>query len=307
MPPSLFIISIIAAAICIVALTHASLLIISYSRWSEDGRVDQRHQKKAGEPQETPATNDDSVSRSADFTALIDTIAAEGRANRAEERREDDAKRLREYATILLLGLTVIVVSWQVYEMRAVYDPIKEQASAAAINAAAASRQADNAERALIQATRAWVGPSEANLEADPKNETPVDARITYQNTGKEPAIQFAFTTPDRFTTTDEDDRSGRNSARIAGDVNACRTTLPSPNGQVIYPTSFSAYTVGVTFPKEMIGQEEAEGKKFLIIQGCFVYVTTGRVHHSMWCYLYKTGQTKKEHLNICAVGNYAD
>jgi hypothetical protein len=207
-----------------------------------------------------------------------------------------------------LLLFTLGALVKQVAEMMKVYDPIKDQADAAAESAKAAARQANDAERATIQAARAWVGPSDAAPDGDVKPaDAPLSAIVRYQNSGREPATRFISATPDRFAVSDEDDRIGNAWKHIEGDVANCMTTLPPPNGQVVYPSSFSAYSVVITFPKEMLEQDALTGNKMLIIQGCFVYVTTGMVHHSTWCYYYRAGTTKRDHLSICTAGNYAD
>jgi hypothetical protein len=126
---------------------------------------------------------------SADFTALIDAITAEGRAYRKEEQREDRSKKVREWITIILIALTFGAVVSQVREMIKVYEPIKSQAEAALIQAEAAKVQSEAAKtqaqglqdqtqlakeaaiashQSLIAAQRAWVGPSGAIVQGSP-------------------------------------------------------------------------------------------------------------------------------------------
>src|ERR1700733_3664805 len=99
---------------------------------------------------------------SSDFATLVDTIKSEGRAYRKEEQREDSGKRLREWITIGVIGLTFIAICYQVREMIKVYEPIRDQAiatdeSAKATTVAAeaateqskiATRQVENSEKA---------------------------------------------------------------------------------------------------------------------------------------------------------------
>jgi hypothetical protein len=108
-------------------------------------------EKKVTAQDEERRGGEEKLSRPAiDLAALIDAINTEGSANRRENRREDGAKRFREWITIVLLGITATAVFWQVHEMIKVYGPVKDQADAAI-------RQSENAERALIAANRPWV------------------------------------------------------------------------------------------------------------------------------------------------------
>jgi hypothetical protein len=79
-----------------------------------------------------PRGDDPPNSPSADFAALINAIAAEGRAYRAEEQSEDRGKTFRDWVTIGLLIATTAGIYWQISELIKVYGPIKEQADAAA-------------------------------------------------------------------------------------------------------------------------------------------------------------------------------
>lgn len=50
---------------------------------------------------------------------------------------------------------------------------------------------ADAANRQLLAATRAWVGPFSASFHG--LNNLPMSTTIDYRNSGKEPAIDFSF------------------------------------------------------------------------------------------------------------------
>ena len=153
------------------------------------------------------AEDNENWAPSADFAALIKTIKNQGRAYRREEQREDRGHARRERITIGLLFLTVIGIFWQIYEMIHVYGPIHEQAVASGKQAtasekaaeattraaAAATRQSENSDRAMIQAQRAWLGPRNATFSAEPKIGEFIDVTIEYQNTGREPALNFAY------------------------------------------------------------------------------------------------------------------
>jgi hypothetical protein len=78
----------IAAAILIIALTHCSLLVISATKWKRQAEVYRRHQETTPESLKRDTSDDDRHTAPVDFSALINAIKAEGRANRAEERLE---------------------------------------------------------------------------------------------------------------------------------------------------------------------------------------------------------------------------
>ncbi len=87
--------------------------------------IDQSNNEIAGDREERESGYDQQGRASPDFAALIYAINSQARANRTEERREDDGKIVRESLTIMLLCATLLALSWQVYEMIRVYDPIK--------------------------------------------------------------------------------------------------------------------------------------------------------------------------------------
>jgi hypothetical protein len=136
-------------------------------------------QEPGGGEAERPRRDHEPNGPSADFAALIHTIAREGAANRAEGNAEDKGKKFRDWITILLLIATTGGVYWQIHEMIKVYEPIAEQAQAAKDN-----RVADH---------RAWIGVVSAT--ADPIVETspptPIGTTNVYANTGRDPAQYF--------------------------------------------------------------------------------------------------------------------
>jgi hypothetical protein len=255
---------------------------------------------------------------SSDFAALIHTIKNEGRAYRKEEQREDRGKKFREWVTIVLIGLTFSAVCYQVYEMIKVYEPIKEQADAAkkaadattrAADAATkqseiATRQAENADKAIFQSQRAWIGPSNASFTSEPKTEEPIEISILYQNTGREPALNFSYNV-DIFAVTENGPDFGN---RVNPFMTTCLATNSVAPGQVVYPSSgFSQYTLGAKSDKTLVDDLIVNGDKVIVVQGCFLYTTGQTVHHSFFCFFYKNKFTRIGNLNICQSGHYAD
>lgn len=245
-----------------------------------------------------------------DLSALVDAIRAEGRASLAEERREDRGKRRREWITIGLIALTLFAIWLQVREMQRAYGPIAKQADTSALSAAATKEAADaalsqvkDAENALELAQRAWVGPSNAAFAAEPQAGKPIDISITYQNSGREPALNFGYNL-DTFVTVQSGDLTKTASARMGSYEQMCQTTSASTGGSVVYPsTGFSSYTLSDALPSSTLDARFSERHEILVIQGCFWYRTFDAQKHSYFCYFYRPKKTKIADLNICVIG----
>jgi hypothetical protein len=258
---------------------------------------------------------------SSDFATLIDAIKSEGRAHRKEEQREDQGKKLREWITIIVIGLTFIAICYQVHEMIKVYEPIKAQAEAAKIAADAtkraadaatkqseiATRQSDNSDKALLQAQRAWVGPRDARLEGKPVPGQKNKFIVEYQNTGKEPALAFFFEASPLITTVAED-MNGVLTTRMMIALQKCLATPARILAGVVFPTSgFNSNALNIAVDEKLIDDDVATGAKILVVNGCFAYQTGNVTHHSAFCYFYRADESDITHLNICTAGNYAD
>ena len=71
--------------------------------WPSKNRLNKQFKR---EPRKWTRRHNNQNRPSADFSALIDRIAYEGRANRKEEKREEFWKSVRELLTIALLFVT---------------------------------------------------------------------------------------------------------------------------------------------------------------------------------------------------------
>jgi hypothetical protein len=242
-----------------------------------------KQEPKSGQKQ-NPTGNDGPERPSSDFAALIDAITTEGRAYRKEEQREDRGKKIREWITIILIGMTFCAVCYQVYEMIKVYEPIREQAVASGKQAIAsekaadattraadaatkqseiATKQAENSDKALIQAQRAWVGPRNASFSAEPKVGEPVDITIDYQNTGREPALSFSYEA-DIFAIAEQSPDFGM---RVVPFMNKCLGINTATPGQVVYPsTGFSQYNLTAKTNKDLVDDPVVAGDKVVVV-----------------------------------------
>jgi hypothetical protein len=243
--------------------------------------------------------------------ALIKTIESEGRAYRKEEQDEDRGKKRREWITIILIALTFAAVCYQVYEMIKVYEPIKEQAEASKIAADAATtqseiatKQSENSERALVQAQRAWVGPSNVRIDGTVEIGRPISIVVDYTNSGKEPALNFVPAI-DFFQSTAEEDAGGAVTAKINAYFRGCKDVTSLRPGQVIFPNAGNSFTLKTK--DDFVDQSLLDGNSILIVDGCLLYKSFDVIRHTYFCYFFNNKTTKPSNLNICSTGAGAD
>ncbi len=155
------------------------------------------------------------------ITAVNRTLADQGGANRREERREDTGNKWLQGLTLAFVIATTIGIFWQASIFNSQLTEMKNASSqtgqlieanaklaqAATDQAAAAAKQADATDKEatamgentqishenMILAQRAWVGPSNAAFSAEPIVGKPIEIVVTYQNTGREPALNFLY------------------------------------------------------------------------------------------------------------------
>jgi hypothetical protein len=162
----------------VMSITAASIYI---TEWFRSGTPNQ----PKTQPETAPSPQNDPNSPTPDFAALIDAIRTEGSANRTEEKREDGGRKLREYITILLLGLTVALVKCQIDEMRKVYEPIAQQA-----------KVADDTESRQLRAYVFTLIPKRPQSYAAGIENT---YTVTFANGGATPAYVLAYHLYARF------------------------------------------------------------------------------------------------------------
>jgi len=290
--------------------------VLSASKWKRQAEIYRRHDEVASKDVKHDSRHDDRDGAASNLAALINTIKAEGRANRAEERREDEAGKLREWFTIVLIALTLIAVGWQVSEMVKVYGPIKDQADAAKLSADAAKRSADAAlaqaitsQKAAISNQRAWIGPRNAALNAGLEIGKVVEATINYENSGHEPGIGTVFDVGEFIAPSDADSQE-LIAQRLANAVSVCQQRQQWPGGSVVYPTngiSAASYQLFLKSIDDIVTPDLISGKDMIIVHGCFVYKTFDIPKHSYFCYYYRNGVSRPGIFNICPYGQYAD
>jgi phage pi2 protein 07 len=296
---------------------------------------DASDQESRREQKEGKTTKNEQADPSANFTTLIKAIKDEGVAYRKEEQREDRGKKFREWVTIGVISVTFVAICWQVHEMIKVYEPIRLQAEAARLQAEAAqksadaaarsaeaaksqsetmtrqaetaAKQADTAAQAIIGSQRAWVGPTNASFASEPAIGKEIEILVQYQNTGREPALNFvANALP--YTASLAEDADGTVTRKLSQDMESCKAIKTWQGGSVAYPsTGFTSYNFNLKTKDDLVDEAITKGEKIIFLQGCFVYRTFDVPRHSYFCFFYKQGQTKIQNLNICPIAHYAD
>lgn len=153
---------------------------------------------------------------------------------------------------------------------------------------------------------RAWIGPRNARISAEPQLSEPITIILEYQNTGREPATNFTYEVESFTATREEESKSGLR--RTTSFMNKCMSASQLSHGQVIYPTTGSSfYILSTRLDGKMVDEKVVSGNKTIYFQGCLSYQTLMTVHHSFFCYYYKKGDTKSGRMGICNAGHNAD
>jgi hypothetical protein len=186
-----------------------------------------------------------------------------------------------------------------------VYEPVREQAEASKTAAAAATKQSENSDKTLIASNRAWVGPVDAKIEGPIEIGKSTKIVVTVQNSGREPAKSFSWeivplTGPVSALMLTQD---------IENYVNTCFATKIRKRAQVLFPAV--GLGAGFNFTADISGDKVdagvIAGTTLLIARGCIIYETSDQIRHSSFCYFYKAGTNKPDHLGICPSGSEAD
>lgn len=170
----------------------------------------------------------------------------------------------------------------------------------------------NDAKESSITNLRAWLGPTNASMNSEPGKSQPIEIVVEYQNTGKEPATNFMHTLelstiPAKNFFPQVPDGNDDVVGSASGWVVSCDPSKQTA-GPVVFPTSgVNSYRLNATLDKKLIDDSVISGDKVIVLQGCFAYKTTGKIHHSLFCYYYKSGVTKMANLDICPSGQYAN
>jgi hypothetical protein len=189
---------IIIASICITSEWRFNREEDTYSGYNKDGS--RKNMPYSSDP---------------DIAALMETIRIEGRANRKEEKREDDRQTVTDVVNTFVLITTVGVVDLSRYcrsgwRNEKAYQPIADTTQTAKDN--------------MVADHRAWIGPTAATITA-PSIGSDVKIDVLYANTGREPAVNMRPTGSSHIYTLDENAR-GVAAYEWTNSMFACAKTL---------------------------------------------------------------------------------
>jgi len=165
----------------------------------------------------------------------------------------------------------------------------------------------DSAE-SISRSQRAWAGPTGAAIDGAVTTGQPVTTKVTVANTGREPALNFAWAL-NPIIASPNDIKDGWLAQEVQTYVAKCKNTPSISGSQVLFPTTGigTGFQFTQPFDKSLITEDVVKGRDILVVEGCFIYDAAGGTRHSSFCYLYKGGTTKPDSLNLCQVGNFAD
>lgn len=179
--------------------------------------------------------------------------------------------------------------------------------AASSAQAQAANTNAAIAQQAMIAGLRAWVGPQDAHLDGTPTKDQTLTVVVNYLNTGREPALGFAYSVKP-FPVVRNGESYAVGTSGLNDFTKTCNALERPIASGVVYPsTTFTSYELSTTIDPNMVNDQLIEKKLPVAVMGCFAYKSAGDVHRSEFCYLFIPDKTKPEHLNICADGNYAN
>ena len=169
----------------------------------------------------------------------------------------------------------------------------------------ATKKAADAAKQSTSASARAWIAPQNAMLSSEPVLDQPVTIEILYGNPGKEPALDVHPIFKIKPIAKARFDDNTFNSIVEADDL--CHSLGTAPGADVIYPDQPGGYKLRMGLPPNWIKNDIVGGEAALVIEMCFAYKTLGEVHHTAFCYFYRTGTSTERQMNICTAGNHAD
>lgn len=162
---------------------------------------------------------------------------------------------------------------------------------------------------AMREDQRAWVGPIYANVASFPSDPNgSISVTIPLRNTGHQPAIRTILI----GNSENIDIRAPAkeiNSIEIEYAMRCLITPKSENQSFVIFPSSNIAndYIGHVDVKKDKIDWGVVYGTIYLLIRGCAIYETIGKVAHTAFCYYAQAGVVELGFLRLCDRGNEAN
>jgi len=204
---------------------------------------------------------------------------------------------------LVILALIALAAAGGVWEIRS----LAEAASLSARNSQDLIQRASAAMReAFADSARAWVGPESARIRGTVIAGRPVVVDMTIQNTGREPAQDFAWR-QQRFASATDQASAKNLEAQIAAYITKCIATPPAAGQAVLFPSVAASVVVATAFEGTAIDGDVVKGDKLLFVETCVSYTTGHKPRHSAFCHFYNAAYSNPQNLNLCQIGNFAD
>lgn len=169
-----------------------------------------------------------------------------------------------------------------------------------------------DAKRATIEANRAWIAPRSVYLNRPLEMGKPVSYRLTYDNTGKSPALDINQS--DRITFVSSSVFADMNQETVEAAMNTipeCNVPTPASGKRAAFPFGEEEYKVIPLVVDPLVNEDVLSGKLAVVIEGCFTYRTFDEVHHTSYCFVFGQRDGKPfpvdAQATICPVRNRAD
>jgi hypothetical protein len=232
-------------------------------------------------------------------------------------RERTNTDRILATATVVIMIATIAgaastYLQWK--ELRSSSEQV-ERSIAATTKIANAGIEANQLNKATSVAnTRAWVGPTDANI-TPPILFAPLKGIVIFSNTGHQPAATNASMIPTVYSATDWD--GGKAAVDIEKYADQCvRSPIGDLGIRMIFPTSgFTSYNLGYDgtqkdlhdVGKISVTEGIVAGTQIVTFKGCIIYRTVNEIHHTAFCYFYRAKSADPAHLFYCTVGQTAD
>lgn len=239
-------------------------------------REDAAHQKHEARQHE------DNVQITVAINALVDQEAADSKKQEIYERD----KRRREIVMLCVVAVAAGIALVQMVLLRLQVESAIQQTQLGIISVKIAVQASKDAEKATVEANRAWIAPRGLYIDYEHSTKKGVDLIVEYENIGKEPALNLTFNQYiDDFT-----GGAPASNNQTAPAIKANKTCIDPIKG---HPPSFPMRQGGnegmmltmndgnflKNFPAMLAGN------RTLYFEGCFSYVTFLATHRSAFCY----------------------
>jgi hypothetical protein len=268
--------SLTGLAILIFALSHGSLWV---QRWQVKSKEEKERARQQKYHERYPNTQ-----KRGPFAipAHIHAVANKLEAYQRQQDRNERRRATREKLTIVGIFATALLALGQGWIFYGQLNAMRED-------------------------QRAWIGPIYANIDNIPNDPSgAISATVPLRNTGHQPAISTIF-----IGNSENIDISDTAIHSVEIDyATRCLVTPKSENQSfVIFPSSNipNDYIGHISVKKDKIDWGVVYGTKYLLIRGCAIYETVGKVAHTAFCYYAQAGVVGPGFLRLCDRGNEAD